>query len=162
MSNPLLNAITSSQSEHPAPKTVLKTELKVMFNKDQVRRVREILEDNMDNDGCYFAIEPELEGGSMWVTVVTDHVEHPLGGSDIEEESVLVQEFAKRRTGYLKKYVDSWKYKSLILILTGRTKQTLSNQFHDYLDLGRGPLHFSYNYNTRKWHTGYQLKPKEK
>ena len=126
-----------------------------MFNKDQVKRVRQILEDNMDNDSCYFAVEPELEGGSMWITVVTS--------SDMmETESVLVQEFAKRRTGYLKKYVDSWKYKSLLLILTGRTKQTLSNQFHEYLEVGKGPLHFGYNYNTRGWNTGYNIKPKEK
>lgn len=145
--NPYLKIKTK---EHPLPERKLKTLLKLHFNKDISSTIKKVLDENMDDDSVIMYVDPCTHGGKIFFERVLNE--------EGEKEVLLDELYPKQRTGHLKKYHNDWAYNSIFLPVSGCMKQTVSNQIDKYLDDGQGRFYFAYDYNTRKWHTGYNLK----
>ena len=143
MSNPGLKPATE---EHPLPKRKLKTKLKVCFNKEQARKIKATLFEHMENNDVGLVVDPETCGGRVYIEELDPHKVH----LDMD---------CSRRSGYFEKYFNTWKYKPIMLIVVGPTKQRLANEIDEYLDTGQGELEFTYDYNDRSWFTSYLKKP---
>jgi len=146
MSNPGLKPATE---EHPLPKRKLKTKLKVCFNKKQARKIKATLFEHMENNDVGLVVDPSTGGGRLYI-------------DEVEPRAVHLELDCSRRTGYHPKYFNPWQYKPILLLVLGRTKQTLANQIDVYLDTGQGELEFTYDYNDRSWFTSYLKKPTHK
>ena len=96
-------------------------------------------------------LDPDNNGGRIFF-------ERILNEDGTESEKVCDDLRPKERTGYRNKYHNAWRYRPIYLPVAGQTKQKISNQIDKYLDDGQGRFYFAYDYNTRKWHTGYALK----